>query len=232
MGKQAMTDIVRVLGAADLLAEIVAASRVGYGDPVTRSNYPASLFHRAVAMLAASPQEAAPTKREAALAELAKLDGETMDLAASPQGGGLQRRVDLNNGGTLEAGGHVDDLSISGEYISLLRLERMNRGSFWGRIYMKDGKDIVLSISAPKGKIDVTAEADQGLPLSPQGEGSSAEWITHDGGPNPVPGKMVDLMFAPDNWCRAGLSDAYNWKRGRGAGIDIIAYRVTEGVKP
>ena len=175
MGKQAMTDIVRVLGAADLLAEIVAASRVGYGDPVTRSNYPASLFHRAVAMLAASPQEAAPTKREAALAELAKLDGETMDLAASPQGGGLQRRVDLNNGGTLEAGGHVDDLSISGEYISLLRLERMNRGSFWGRIYMKDGQDIVLSISAPKGKIDVTAEADQGLPVSPQGEGSSAD---------------------------------------------------------
>lgn len=95
-------------------------------------------------------------------------------LAASPQGGGLQRRVDLNNGGTLEEGGHVDDLSISGEYISLLRLERMNRGSFWGRIYMKDGQDIVLSISAPKGKIDVTAEADQGLPVSPQGEGSSA----------------------------------------------------------
>jgi hypothetical protein len=39
-------------------------------------------------MLAASPQEAVPTKREAALAELAKLDGETMDLAASPQGEG------------------------------------------------------------------------------------------------------------------------------------------------
>jgi hypothetical protein len=29
-----------------------------------------------------------PTKREAALADLAKLDGETMDLAASPQGEG------------------------------------------------------------------------------------------------------------------------------------------------
>ena len=40
------------------------------------------------AMLAASPQEAVPTKREAALADLAKLDGETMDLAASPQGEG------------------------------------------------------------------------------------------------------------------------------------------------
>ena len=38
--------------------------------------------------LAASPQEAVPTKREAALADLAKLDGETMDLAASPQGEG------------------------------------------------------------------------------------------------------------------------------------------------
>ena len=41
-----------------------------------------------LAMLAASPQEAVPTKREAALADLAKLDGETMDLAASPQGEG------------------------------------------------------------------------------------------------------------------------------------------------
>jgi hypothetical protein len=53
----------------DLLFECVA-----YGDPEIESR------------LAASPQEAAPTKREAALAELAKLDGETMDLAASPQG--------------------------------------------------------------------------------------------------------------------------------------------------
>jgi hypothetical protein len=55
----------------DLLFECVA-----YGDPEIESR------------LAASPQEAAPTKREAALAELAKLDGETMDLAASPQGEG------------------------------------------------------------------------------------------------------------------------------------------------
>tara|TARA_R110000868_G_scaffold263743_2_gene522388 strand:- start:1319 stop:1879 length:561 start_codon:yes stop_codon:yes gene_type:complete len=40
------------------------------------------------AMLAASPQEAVPTKREAALADLAKLDGETMDLEHEPQGEG------------------------------------------------------------------------------------------------------------------------------------------------
>jgi hypothetical protein len=51
-------------------------------------NEAADLIERLDAMLADSPQGAVPTKREAALAELAKLDGETMDLAASPQGEG------------------------------------------------------------------------------------------------------------------------------------------------
>ena len=91
--------------------------------------------------LAASPQEAVPTKREAALADLAKLDGETMDLAASPQG--------------------------------------------------------------------------------------EADWITHDGGPNPVPGKMVSARYR--HGCTTsstvGASEAVWWDAA-------IAYRVTEGVNP
>ena len=95
--------------------------------------------------LAASPQEAVPTKREAALADLAKLDGETMDLAASPQG-----------------------------------------------------------------------------------EGSSADadtWFTHDGGPNPVPGKTVEGQYPGETRIFHGPSEGVVWGRG-------VIYRVTEGVKP
>ena len=93
--------------------------------------------------LAASPQEAVPTKREAALADLAKLDGETMDLEHEPQ------------------------------------------------------------------------------------------WITHDGGPNPVPGKMVECRLAasgiPD--LPPIQSEYINWDHHIGP-ANVIAYRVTEGVKP
>ena len=88
-----------------------------------------------------------PTKREAALADLAKLDGETMDLAASPQG--------------------------------------------------------------------------------------EADWITHDGGPNPVPGKMVECKLAGTSFPMAALpSECLNWAADLSFGGSIIAYRVTEGVKP
>lgn len=99
-------------------------------------------------MLAASPQEAVPTKREAALADLAKLDGETMDLAASPQG--------------------EDD------------------------------------------------------------------WITHDGGPNPVPGAMVICSYGDgscDNEPWPSEDVAWEWEPGK-SGPLFEAYRVTEGVKP
>ena len=88
------------------------------------------------AMLAASPQEAVPTKREAALAELAKLDGETMDLAASPQGEG--------------------------------------------------------------------------------------DWITHDGGPNPVPGKTVDVTLRSGEVLKNQDADGESWSHVWGQ-ADIIA---------
>lgn len=52
-------------------------------------------------------------------------------------------RIDLDSG-SLEKGGALDDLSISGEAIDLLRLERMGDGTFWGRIYMNEGPDLVL----------------------------------------------------------------------------------------
>lgn len=64
--------------------------------------------------------------------------------------------------------------------------------------------------------------------MTPSDTPASSDWVEWSGGENPVPGKMVDLMFASDNWCHAGISDAYNWKHGRGAGFDIIAYRLAD----
>lgn len=66
------------------------------------------------------------------------------------------------------------------------------------------------------------------LAASPQGEG---DWIKHDGGPNPVPGKMVDARTS--GWpatAKNVASDDLHWEHTGGA-FDIIAYRVTEGVK-
>ena len=73
---------------------------------------------------------------------------------------GSMRRIDMDEGSSLEHGGDLDDLAISGDHISLLRIERMSSGSCWGRIYMKDGGDIVLGWSAERGKLAVSAEAD------------------------------------------------------------------------
>lgn len=52
------------------------------------------------------------------------------------------------------------------------------------------------------------------------------EWITHDGGPNPVPGKMVDAELGCGVFVNC-LSDLLTlfWPEGG-------RYRVTEGVKP
>lgn len=81
-----------------------------------------------------------------------------------------------------------------------------------------------------------------GLAASPQGEGSSGEWITHDGGPNPVPGKRAFYRYFalgdqsdPLETTQALPSDLQDWEwpgHTAGAYDDIIAYRVTEGVKP
>ena len=66
-------------------------------------------------------------------------------------------------------------------------------------------------------------EAAAMLAASPQGE---SEWITHDGGPNPVPGKMVDAELGCGVFVNC-LSDLLTmfWPEGG-------RYRVTEGVKP
>ena len=67
-------------------------------------------------------------------------------------------------------------------------------------------------------------------PASPQGEGG---WTKHDGGPNPVPGKVVECRLAalgiPD--LPPIQSEYINWDHQIGS-ARVIAYRVTEGVKP
>lgn len=73
------------------------------------------------------------------------------------------------------------------------------------------------------------------LAASPQGEGSSAEWITHDGGPNPVPGKMVEVRYR-NGETETRTANRLGWNHWEAetpglGGYDIIAYRVTEGVK-
>lgn len=79
-------------------------------------------------------------------------------------------------------------------------------------------------------------EAAAMLTASPQGEGSSADWITHDGGPNPVPGKMVEVRFKDGCTGEPLDSECYGWgwhpDPDTAPAYDIIAYRVTEGAKP
>lgn len=69
------------------------------------------------------------------------------------------------------------------------------------------------------------------LAASPQGEG---DWITHDGGPNPAPGKTVDWRNREGREDNCGSDELAGWGHPHEAGerYDIIAYRVTEGVKP
>jgi len=59
-----------------------------------------------------------------------------------------------------EDGWHVDDVAISGELISMFRLEEMSEGSYWGCVYLRDGRVLHMALTAEKERIDVTAEWD------------------------------------------------------------------------
>lgn len=69
------------------------------------------------------------------------------------------RRIDFTTG-DLSTGGALDDLAISGDQIKLLRLERMSNDTAWGRIYMNDGRDVVLRFYVAKRSLVITAEED------------------------------------------------------------------------
>lgn len=71
-------------------------------------------------------------------------------------------RVDLDKNGDL------DDLAISGEFIQMLRLERIDSDYMWGRIYLKDGNEIELSFGVSKKSLSVFIDA----PAQPPGAAS------------------------------------------------------------
>lgn len=58
----------------------------------------------------------------------------------------------------LDSKGGLDDLAISGDLITMVRLERMDKGGFWGAVYFRDGRDLRMWFSADKGKLAVSAE--------------------------------------------------------------------------
>ncbi len=58
-----------------------------------------------------------------------------------------RKRIELDDRGQL------DDLTIDGSLIRMIRLERMSDDTFWGAIYMQDGTGHTLKISADKGKL-------------------------------------------------------------------------------
>lgn len=67
----------------------------------------------------------------------------------------LTHRVDFDRNG-------LDDLAIGGDLISMLRLERMSGNSFWGAVYMRDGRSLRLSFNIEKRSLRVTAEWERG----------------------------------------------------------------------
>lgn len=58
----------------------------------------------------------------------------------------------------------LDDLAISGDLVSMFRLERMNETWFWGAIYMKDGRSYRIGFSTTKGRLKATCELDRPSP--------------------------------------------------------------------
>ena len=51
------------------------------------------------------------------------------------------------------------------------------------------------------------------------------QWAVHNGGPNPVPGKVVEGQYPGETRVFHGPSEGVVWGRG-------MIYRITEGVKP
>lgn len=85
-------------------------------------------------------------------------------------------RIDMDGDTDL-----LDDLAISGDHIKLLRLEDMGEG-FWGRIYMHDGSDIVLSIGAKRRRVSVIVEREL---ATQKAKGATSTPATTDDSPPP-----------------------------------------------
>ena len=65
------------------------------------------------------------------------------------------RRIDTDDDDGL------DDLVIFGEFIQMLHIERVSHRTCWGRVYMKDGSDVVLTWTAgKKGRLSISVGED------------------------------------------------------------------------
>ena len=103
-----------------------------------------------------------------------------------------------------------------------------------GAAYLQEALAFQAQIADVEGKITTASVCREAaayiamLAASPKGEG---DWITHDGGPNPVPGKTVDVSVRGLRGSKNLFSDDQQWEH-TGLPSDIIFYRATEGVKP
>ena len=227
---QAMTDTVRVpRGAVEAIADDLRAISLELTKKRATTPVSEDIFRKALAleaMLAASPQgDGLSADANAALLLVSGVnvsDDEVLPdditIGSQPQGQAMTDTV-RDERDAFEAW-FCDDAAKSGL-------------DFWPTdiAAMRDGDEYGSQRVAINSKWEGW-QARAMLAASPQGEGSSGKWIKHDGGPNPVPGEMVDV------WIRGSLaasknldSDGLQWERTGGA-FDIIAYRVTEGVKP
>ena len=55
----------------------------------------------------------------------------------------MVERIDFERDGES-----VDDLAISGDLVSMVRLERMSGTSVWGAVYMKDGRQFTIWLTS------------------------------------------------------------------------------------
>ena len=129
-------------------------------------------FNVVTPMLAASPQEAAPTKREAALADLAKLDGETMDLAASPQGEGSSADADTHRAAEGAVVARERDEAVR----LLRRIVETKHEDYDGRLEAGYIKAFLASLSHPAAP---PAEPVLKYELHPTGSGGSSDVLTY-----------------------------------------------------
>jgi hypothetical protein len=104
-------------------------------------------------------------REEAPPADLAWPEVEPLYALPAPPGvGGMRvtpntKRIDLESG-SLDDGGRLDDMAISGDMIELVHIEMMDDDACWGRIDLKDGSAIVLWWTAKKSKLIVTVSND------------------------------------------------------------------------
>ncbi len=146
-------------------------------------------------------------------------------LAASPQGEGSSADADTHRA----AEGAV--VGYSGPFgLGWLTEALGNRGVEVSPGY-SPAMAAIIALDHYRGALEGNPLADpSSLSATPPAE---PEWITHGGGPNPVPGKMVDVRFRGSDVedYTDHHSETWTWEY-EGEDYDIIAYRVTEGVKP